>query len=283
MRRQRIWTIGLLVLATPVAGQGSDAVVARGRYIVEIAANCGGCHTPLDAAHRPIAAQSLAGGRVFAERGFRAVAPNVTSDRTTGIGAWSDAQIAAALRSGRHRDGRPIGPPMPVDLYRRINDADVAAIVAYLRTVPAVSHAISERSRYPFTVATVAPAAYIAASADTAVARGAYLAGPLAHCTYCHTPIVRDERRDWTRTGAGGVTFTGPWGAAVSANITSSRVSGIGAWTDARIIAELTTGRDPDGRLLAPPMSSHASVWQQLTPGDMVDLIAYVRTLPSAE
>jgi mono/diheme cytochrome c family protein len=276
MEWQRAFVVGLLVSTTPVAGQGSDAIVTRGRYIVETAANCGGCHTPLDAAHQPIATKTLAGGRVFAERGFRAVAPNITSDRATGIGAWSDAEVADALRLGRHRNGLPIGPPMPTDLYRRISDVDVAAIVAYLRTVPPIVNTVADRSRYSFAVARVLPVTHVAPPADSPVARGAYVAGPLAHCIHCHTPIVRDERRDWARTGGGGVTFTGPWGAAVSANITPV---GIGGWTTARIIAELTTGRDPDGRVLAPPMSSHAAVWRALTPRDMTDLVAYLRSL----
>ena len=280
MHGRLVWAIGLALLAVPAAGQIADSVLVRGRYIVEIAANCGGCHTPLDVNHRPIAAQSLAGGRVFAERGFRAVAPNITPDRTTGIGAWTDAEIAASLRAGRHRDGHPIGPPMPTELYRRLSDADIVAIVAYLRTVPAVSRNVTDRSHYAFPVTAVIGQRHVAAPADDPVSRGAYVAGPLAHCTHCHTPIIRDERRNWSRTGAGGVAFTGPWGAAVSANITPS---GIGTWSNTRIVAELTTGHDPDGRLLAPPMSSHAAVWRALSPRDMTDLLAYLRTLPPSD
>jgi mono/diheme cytochrome c family protein len=240
MMLHRTIVAGLLLATTTAAGRGDDAVLARGRYIVEVAAHCGGCHTPLDAAHRPI----------------------------------------AALRQGRHRDGRPIGPPMPVDLYRRISDADIAAIVAYLRTVSAVAHLVTGRSRYDFAVVSCGGSAHVAPPADTPAARGAYLAGPLAHCIHCHTPTGPDERRDWARTGAGGVTFTGPWGAAVSANITSDRDTGIGSWSDVRIVGELTTGHDPDGRVLAPPMASNAIAWRQLTPRDRADLVAYLRTLP---
>jgi mono/diheme cytochrome c family protein len=280
MMLHRTIVAGLLLATTTAAGRGDDAVLARGRYIVEVAAHCGGCHTPLDAAHRPIAAQALAGGRVIAERGFRAVVPNITQDVETGIGGWTDAEIVAALRQGRHRDGRPIGPPMPVDLYRRISDADIAAIVAYLRTVSAVAHLVTGRSRYDFAVVSFGGSAHVAPPADTPAARGAYLAGPLAHCIHCHTPTGPDERRDWARTGAGGVTFTGPWGAAVSANITSDRDTGIGSWSDVRIVGELTTGHDPDGRVLAPPMASNAIAWRQLTPRDRADLVAYLRTLP---
>ena len=278
----RAIAVGVLVLAGPAAGQRDDATLARGRYIVEVAAACGVCHNGRDAAGRPVTGAALAGGWVLGESEgrFRAVVPNITPDVATGIGAWSDAEIGAALRQGRHRDGHPIGPPMPVELYRQLTDADITAIVAYLRTVPAVIHAVTAKSTYPFVVTPVVSVSPVAPPADTPVARGAYLAGPLAHCTHCHTPISRNEQRDWSRIGAGGVAFTGPWGAAVSANITSDRAAGIGGWSDARLIAELTTGVDPDGRTLAPPMAARAAMWAQLTPRDMTDLIAYLRTLP---
>ena len=69
---------------------------------------------------------------------FIANAPNITQDKVTGIGSWTDAQIIAAIREGRRPDGSIIGPPMPIGLYRGLSDTDVNAIVAYLRTVKPV-------------------------------------------------------------------------------------------------------------------------------------------------
>ena len=102
--------------------------------------------------------------------------------------------------------------------------------------------------------------------ANDPVARGAYLAGPVGHCIECHTPMVEGGRRDWSRTGAGGQTFPGPWGTSVARNITPDRDHGIGAWTDAQIIRDLTPRkptrqRDPH-RILAKfirPSCAHGS------------------------
>ena len=92
----------------------------------------------------------LAGGRIIVDRDFRAVVPNITPDPETGIGHWSDADIAVAIRDGRRPDGTLIGPPMPLGIYRGLSDNDLVAVVAYLRAVPPVHHAVTERSTYPF-------------------------------------------------------------------------------------------------------------------------------------
>jgi len=117
-------------------------VLERGRYLVETAAFCGLCHTTRGVEGRLLPGMELAGGRILAERGFRAVAPNITPNPETGIGRWSDAGIAAAIRNGQRPDSSLIGPPMPVEFYRGISDRDLGAMVAYLRTVPPVRHAM---------------------------------------------------------------------------------------------------------------------------------------------
>jgi mono/diheme cytochrome c family protein len=258
------------------------ALVERGRYLVEVAAFCGVCHTSRGPDGRLLPGMEQAGGRVFTERGFRAIAPNITPDRETGIGSWTDTQIATAIRDGRRPDGSLIGPPMPIELYHRLSDRDVAAIVAYLRTVPPVHHAVASHSTYPYRLAPYgAPAANVPdPPADDPVARGAYLAGPIAHCMDCHTPPLPGERRDWSRIGAGGVPLEGPWGVVVAANITSSKEFGIGNWTDQQILRAITEGISADGRRLLPPMSARASVWARLTEQDLQDLLVYIRSLP---
>jgi mono/diheme cytochrome c family protein len=260
-------------------------VMERGRYVIEIAAACGFCHTPRGADGQLLPNMKLAGGRVIVDRGFRAVVPNITSDPDTGIGRWSDAEIAAAIRDGRRPDGTLIGPVMPIAVYRGLSDHDLMAMVAYLRAVPPVQHAVTERSTYPFPLTPYGPpvAGVPDPPEDDPVARGAYLAGPLAHCIDCHTPPLPGERRDWSRIGAGGVPFEVPGGVAVSRNITSSKEYGIKAWTDEQIIRVLTQGISADGRRLAPPMSGRAPIWAQLTERDKHDLVAYLRSLPPQE
>lgn len=256
--------------------------IERGRYLIEIAAACGRCHTTRGADGQLLPNMKLAGGPIIAERGFRAVVPNITPDSETGIGRWSDAEIAAAIRDGRRPDGTLIGPPMPIELYRGLSDHDLVAMVTYLRTMPPVRHAVTERSVYPFPLTPYGPQVVGVPDPpkDDPVARGAYLAGPVAHCMDCHTPPLPGERRDWSRIGAGGVPFEGPWGAAVARNITSSKEYGIGDLTDEQIIRALTQGISADGHRLAPPMSVRASIWAQLTERDQHDLVAYLRSLP---
>ncbi len=279
----------LLYLATSTAAQepsrpapANPALIERGRYLVEVAVFCGACHATRGPDGAILPGMGLAGGRVMADRGFRAVVPNITPDPETGIGRWTEAEVARAIREGRRPDGSLIGPPMPIHLYRHISDRDVAAIVAYLRTVPPVRHAVAEPSTYPFPLAPHEPPVSSVPDppADDPVARGAYLAGPLAHCTDCHTPPLPNEQRDWSRTGAGGVPFEGPWGVVVSRNITPDKDYGIGGWTDDQIVRALLQGVSADGRRLTPPMSGRTSVWAQLTQRDLRDLLAYLRSLP---
>jgi mono/diheme cytochrome c family protein len=289
-------SVVLLVVVTATLSAPSNAqvsqqspqdatVMERGRYVIEIAAACGICHTTRGADGQLLPNMKLAGGRVIVDRGFRAVVPNITPDPDTGIGRWSDAEIAAAIREGRRTDGTLIGPVMPIALYRGLSDHDLMAMVAYLRAVLPVQHAVTERSTYPFQLTSYGPpvAGVPDPPEDDPVARGAYLAGPLAHCMDCHTPPLPGERRDWSRIGAGGVPFEVPGGVAVSRNITSSKEYGIKDWTDEQIIRVLTQGISADGRRLAPPMSGRAPIWAQLAERDKHDLIAYLRSLPPQE
>jgi mono/diheme cytochrome c family protein len=261
------------------------ALLERGRYLVEVAAACGVCHTTRGPDGAPRAGMEQAGGRVFAERGFRAVAPNITPDPETGIGRWTDAQIADAIRNGRRPDGSLIGPPMPAESYRDIADRDLAAMVAYLRTIPPVRHAMTERSTYSFPLTPHGPpVASVPDPPETdPVARGAYLAVNLAHCMDCHSAQLSEGRRDPARPGATGLVLEGPWGVVVARNISAHPDLGIGRWTDAQVLDAITRGVSADGRRLAPPMGGRAPIWARLTERDRRDLLAYIRSLPPQE
>lgn len=201
-----------LLMACPAMAQTADRL-ARGRYLVESIAGCGNCHTP-KGPNGDLPGMALAGGQVFDEQPFRAVASNITPDPETGIGRWTDAQIARAIREGVRPDGRIIGPPMPFELYRGISDDDLAAMVAYLRSVPAVRNAVpASEYRIPLPPAYGPPVASVPnPPANDRLARGAYLAGPLGHCVECHTPMTPAGQRDWARTGAGGAALQRPLG-----------------------------------------------------------------------
>jgi mono/diheme cytochrome c family protein len=222
---------------------------------------------------------NLAGGFRIAEAFGVAVVPNITPDRATGIGAWTDGEIVRAIREGKSRDGRTLGPPMPYYLYRGLSDTDVKAIVAYLRSVPPVKNAV-ERSRYTVLL----PDSYGPAVGrvpdppkDDPVKYGAYLAGPVAHCADCHTPRTPDGRSDTTRLFAGGADFTGPWGTTYSTNLTPDPETGIGRWPDGRIIAAIN-GAKANGQVVRPPMPAPYYAGR-IAESDVAAIIAYMRSL----
>jgi mono/diheme cytochrome c family protein len=251
----------------------------------EVVAVCGACHNTIGPDMRPVVGMTLAGGRIFEERGFRAVAPNITQDRETGIGAWTDAQIAAAIRDGHRPDGSLIGPPMPVESYRGISDRDLAALVVWLRSIPPVRNAVTERSRYPSTLTSHGPpvSSVPDPASDDPVGRGRYIAVNLAHCMDCHSGKLSEGRSDPNARGGRGYVFEGLWGAVQAANISSHPTAGIGGWTDEQILAAFTRGVSSDGRRLVPPMSGRAPIWARMEPADQQAIVAYLRSLPPQE
>ncbi len=259
----------------------AETLLERGRYLVEGPAACGNCHTPKGPDGMPIPGRNLAGNQVVENSpAFKAVGANLTPDTETGIGTWSDAQIIRAIREGLLPDGSLIGPPMPIGLYRHMSDADVTAIVAYLRTVPAVSNK-AEKSVWhiPLPPNYGPPVAHVSApDPSDKVAYGAYLAGPIGHCVECHSPLG-PKGRDFSKVGAGGQVFEGPWGTVVAANITSSKTVGLGDWTDAQIERAVREGVAFDGRKLIGPMGF--AWYKNMSATDMAALIAYLRTLPA--
>ena len=276
------WRVAMAVLAVlaaataPSQAQG-DARVERGRYLVESIAACGNCHTP-QGPGGPQLDKTLAGGFLAEEKPFTAYAPNITPDRETGIGGWTDAQIVASIREGRRPDGSLIGPPMPIGLYRGLSDNDVAAMVAYLRTVKPVKNVVPRSVyRMPLPPSYGPPVGRVAdVDPRDRIAYGAYLAGPLGHCTECHsTPGPQGAPDLQNRLGAGGMVFTGPWGTSVASNITPS---GLRGYSDAALKKVITAGLRPDGSRLKPPMGT--AYYARMTEADLDALVAYLRSLP---
>jgi mono/diheme cytochrome c family protein len=259
-----------MALALLAAGH-AEAQETRGRYLVDHLAACGNCHTP-----RGQDGKYLAGGEHIKHEDFDAVSSNITPDDETGIGKWTDDQIVRAIRDGLRPDGSLIGPAMPSVQYRELADEDVWAIVAYLRTVPAVHNLVTEKSKYDFALPASwgPPVGHVTAPPpEERVAYGAYLAGPVGRCMICHT-----EHAANSPVGGGGVPFYGPWGVSVSANITPE---GIGDWTDAEVERAIRTGVAKDGRKLLPPMPF--AIYEGIKPGDMTAIIAYLRSLPGSK
>ncbi len=256
----------------------AETLQERGAYLVEGIANCGNCHAPQEPTGA-VPLTPLSGGPAIIAPVFTAYPPNITPDRDTGIGTWTEDQVVIALREGHTPNGRTLRPPMPVPFYRTMSNDDAHAIAAYVLSRPPVS-ATTPPSLYKIP----APPGYgppldhvVAPSRADAVAHGGYLAG-MGHCMLCHTPFGAGGQRDYAhRLGAGGTPMDGNFGHVVSANITPDKATGIGNWTDAEIGHALTTGLRPDGRRLAAPMP--VPYLARLRPDDLAALIAWLRSL----
>ena len=123
--------------------QAADPQVERGKYLVTIA-GCNDCHTPGYFLGKPDFSRALSGSDVgFAVPGVGAVlGRNLTPDKDTGLGSWTDDQIIAAFTTGVRPDGRKLSPIMPWQELAALSADDARAIVAYLRSVPPVSNAV---------------------------------------------------------------------------------------------------------------------------------------------
>ena len=136
-------TLGAIALAAamavPAAAQPDKA--KRGEYLATIM-DCAGCHTPGALTGKPDAARHLGGSEIGFELPGLGIfyPPNLTSDRETGLGAWSEADIVKAVRTGARPDGRMLAPVMPYHNYGRLTDADASALAAYLRSLKPVRH-----------------------------------------------------------------------------------------------------------------------------------------------
>jgi mono/diheme cytochrome c family protein len=273
---------GLLMLVVAMAASFAAAAaepdIARGQYLLNGIVACGNCHSPRGPDGNVPAGQEMAGGMVIETPAFRAVAPNITPDKDTGIGNWTDAQIIAAIRDGKRPDGTLIGPPMPIGFYRNMSDNDVRAIVAALRAVRPVNHAVGKSEyRIPLPPAYGPPVDHVAdPPRGNRVAYGKYLAD-IGHCMECHTPRVKGVL-DMARVGGGGLELPGPnGGVIVSANLTPGNPTGMAHWTDAQVKATIATGIRPDGRKLVPLMAF--DWYKTIKADDMNALVAYLRTL----
>lgn len=267
---------GIAALCTVAAGGVvADALVERGEYLVQGPMGCGNCHTPMGP-EGPMAGMDLAGTLIVDEGGMKAYSANITPGGR--VAGWSDAELAKAIREGIRPDGTVIGPPMPFMFYKHISDNDLAAIVAYIRTVPAVDNTVPA-SVYPFPL----PPAYgppVEAVADIppgqTVEYGQYIVS-ITHCLECHTPFAPDGTLIEAELGRGGFEFHGPWGTSVAANLTSSP-DGLANYTDAEVATMITQGVRPDGSRMLPPMPY--PYLARMTPEDLSAAILYIRTLP---
>jgi len=263
-----------------VFGAASTAKrLARGRYLVEGPMACFACHSEVNADLEPLPGMKGAGAVFLGKLPFRLVAPNITPDKDTGIGAWTDGQIAQAIRNGIAPDGRRLFPVMPYLSYRVLSDEDLKSLIVYLRSIPPIRHALAPSEIPPAALAGLPPLVPVGGpeappDLSNPIKRGQYMA-TLADCRTCHTPIGPEGRFIDRMEFAGGHIFEGPWGRAASANITPDP-SGISYYTRAMIF-QVMRDRRLGARPLSPIMPS--VYFRKMTDQDIGAIFAYLKTV----
>jgi mono/diheme cytochrome c family protein len=276
-----IFVFAALAAFTAFARAQTD-LVKRGDYLVNGILTCGNCHSP-KGPNGDVSGKEFSGGLSWDEPPFKVTAPNITQDKETGIGGWTDAQIKTLLRTGIRPNGVHAAMIMPTGFYHIMTERDLDAVVAYLRTLKPIKNKVADPVYKMPQVEHVIPGGekpYTEADMSDKLKKGFYLV-TIAHCMECHTPMEKGVRLWNTRLGAGGFEFPGPWGVSTSRNITASKTKGIGAWTDDEIKRAITQGISKDGSRLKPPMGF--SYYAKLTADDLDAIVAYLRTVPAKE
>jgi mono/diheme cytochrome c family protein len=273
-------TVSALFLLSGVAL--AETPVERGNYLVNSLLTCGNCHSP-KGPPQAIAGKDFSGGLSWDEPPFKVTAPNITQDKDTGIGNFTDAQIKTVLRKGVKPDGVPVAMVMPSGFYEIMTESDLNAVVAYLKTLKPVSNKVPDpiyKMPQGHPIPPGADKPYTEAMLTDKVKKGFYLA-TISHCMECHTPFGARGRDFANRLGAGGAEFPGPWGVVHSRNITSSKTKGLGDWTDAEIKRAITQGIRKDGTKLTGPMGF--DLYARMTETDLDAVVAWLRTVPAKE
>jgi len=254
-------------------------IVKRGEYLAK-AADCVVCHTTKEG-------DAFAGGLPFPAPSGTLYSTNITADKDTGIGDYSDQDFLNAVQRGIRKDGARLYPAMPYTSYTFMTDADVLAIKAYLFSLPVVRRENQRDTlQFPFNQRWTMTFWSWAFNPDTRFTpntansaewnRGAYFAEALAHCGECHTPrnpaFGLDNRRKFAGAAYGWLAF----------NITSDKGTGIGSWSDEEIFRYLAQGHAVGRGTASGPMAEVVDYsLSHMDPGDIRALATYLRSVPA--
>jgi mono/diheme cytochrome c family protein len=253
--------------------------VERGEYLTR-AADCAACHTAKDGV-------PYAGGRAFVLPFGTIYSTNITPDKDTGIGNYTDANFLDAMHKGIGRGNTKLYPAMPYASYTYMSDADALAIKAYLFSLkplhaPAPQNTLSfpfnQRSLMSLWSAFFNPDRRFEPNVERGPEwnRGAYLAEALAHCGECHTPRNLAFALNNRQKFAGAV--QAGWRAY---NITADHASGVGSWSDADLARYLSAGHaDGRGTAAGPMGEAVDESLSYLKASDVAAIVTYLRTVP---
>jgi mono/diheme cytochrome c family protein len=262
--------------AVPVHAQEA---VQRGAYLA-VLGDCAGCHT---APHQP----AFSGGLAFSAQFGTVYSTNITPDRQTGIGTWTQDQFYRALHQGIAADGHHLYPAFPYFYFARTSRADSDALLAYLKSLkPVYRPPTPNRLIFPFNIRALmifwnwlylddkpfAPDP----EKSAAVNRGAYLVTGLGHCAGCHTPknMLFGDEASKALTG----TVLENWFAA---NLTGGSVDGLGRWSEGDIAHYLATGRNQYATAAGTMQEKVTLSTSHMHDSDRAAIAAYLKSLPA--
>jgi mono/diheme cytochrome c family protein len=263
----------------------SPARLQRGEYLVRNVSICVFCHSDIDTSKEglPVKAGFAGAGRTFAAEDMPwLVAPNLTPDGETGAGTWTDDMIARAIREGVGHDGRALFPMMPYANFRRFSDEDLASIVTYLRSLPAVKRPLP-KTTVPFPASRLINAEpkpvdgpVAPPDVSTPEKRGEYLV-TIASCSDCHTPRTEkgEYLRDLAFAGGNTLKFEGARPPRATANLTPS-ANGIPYYDEKLFLEVIRTGRVRERQLSDVMPWGH---YRNMTDEDLKAIFAYLKTL----
>jgi mono/diheme cytochrome c family protein len=279
----RVLVLLLLAFWVLPARAADEAQLKRGEVLFQ-AADCALCHTDTKGGGAP-----LAGGRPITTPFGVILSPNITPDRTTGIGDWSEAEFRRALRQGIGRDRQYLFPVFPFPAFTRMTDEDIGDLYAYLMSRAAVAQADKpDAFRIPFRWRFLqrfwrllffrpGPLPPVAGQ-SAAWTRGRYLAEAVAHCQECHTP------RNFLGALVTSRAYSGnphaPDGMKVP-NITGDPETGIGKWSADDVAALLKTGQTPDMDFVGSGMAEVVKGTAALSDADRDAIATYIKSIPA--
>lgn len=269
-------------VAQASAPVGPDAdVIARGQYLAR-AGDCIACHTVPGA-------RLFGGGRPMATPFGTLYTPNISSDKETGIGAWTADEFYRMLHEGNSRDGSVLYPAMPYASYTKVTRADSDAIFAYLQSTPPIHQPNRPHEmRFPFNQRKLLlgwrtlyfrPGEYRPDPTQSVEwNRGAYLVQGLGHCTMCHTEINALGGNTKSKEFQGGLIPVQDWYAP---SLTSNKEAGLGDWSIDSIVGLLHAGVSSRGAVYGPMAEVVYDSFQYLSEDDVRAVAVYLKALPA--
>jgi mono/diheme cytochrome c family protein len=261
------------------AAEPSEETIAHGKALVEVG-DCASCHTADPA-------KPFAGGKKIDTPFGGIYSPNLTPDRDTGIGGWSDADFYGALRFGIDPDGSRYYPAFPYPYFTKLTRPDIAAIRAYLATLtPFQNEAPPPELRFPLNFRVVMRAwNYLFLrpgilepdqSKGTDWNRGRYLVEGLGHCGGCHTPknIFGADKRG--QAFAGG--YVQGWFAP---RLDAAERSGLKSWSVDDIAEYLKSGRNAKSHADGLMAEVVVNATSKMSDADVHAVAVYLKSLPA--